>query len=193
MATTTTTTSSTTSSTSTTTSTTTTSPGDSSLQCTGALYDLTSQIQIFSYTNNGNEVLVCQGLVAFGNGVNDLDGTGGDFEFTLAFGGVPVQPDPQLLYFGEVETARTFTEQFPLPVGVTVTFKVKSPNAADSNVWVNACLYEVSVESIRDEIDDIQDSLADISAAIASLTAAQRLQLNVYDGTGEPGSGVYPT
>jgi len=101
-------------------------------------------VTILSYQNTSDEVLVCQGLVRIGNGVSDLDGSGGDFELTLQFGDKTNQPDPQLIYFSSATEASVFTGQFPLPIGETVTFKMKSPNAADTSVWVQACIYEVS-------------------------------------------------
>jgi hypothetical protein len=109
-------------------------------------------VTVFTYTNNGTDVLVCQAIAQFGDGVNDLDGSGGDFEFTMLLGGQVNQPEPQLVTFSSDTQAGMFTHQFPLPVGQSVTFKFKSPNAADSNVWVRVCLYEVGVESIRDEL-----------------------------------------
>lgn len=99
---------------------------------------------VLSYQNTSDEVLVCQGLIRIGDGVNDLDGSGGDFELTLQFGDRVTQPDPQLMYFSTATQASVFTAQFPLPIGETVTFKMKSPNAGDSSVWVQACIYEVS-------------------------------------------------
>jgi len=57
------------------------------------------------------------------------------------------QPDPQYITFSTATQASVFTEQFVLPVGQTVTAKVKSPNAADTAVWTRCCIYEVSSPS----------------------------------------------
>jgi len=145
---------------------------------------LTSQVTILQYQNTEDEVLLCQGLVRLGDGTDDLDGTGGEFELTLMFGSRTNQPDPQLVWFCTAVKATVFTEQFPLPIGETVTFKIKSPNAADSSVYVHACIYEVGVESIRDDL--------------ALLFADGRKVVNVYDETGTSGGegssvGVYPS
>jgi hypothetical protein len=115
--------------------------------------------------------------VELGDGSDDLDGTGGEFELTMLFGSHVNQPDPQTITFSIAAQASVFTEQFPLPIGETVTFKVKSPNPADSSVYVHCCIYEVGVESIRDEL--------------AAILAEMRRTTNVYDETGVPGSGVY--
>ena len=119
--------------------------------------------------------MVCQCVVRLGDGVNALDGSGGDFELTLQFGSNVNQPNPQLVYFSTDTRASVFTEQFPLPINETVTLKIKSPNAADTSVWTQACIYEV-YESVKDEVDTI----------IAQLAAGNIIQ-NVYDETG----GVY--
>lgn len=141
---------------------------------------------ILEYENTGTDAMVCQILAKFGDGVSDLDGTGGDFELTLMFGSNACQPDPQLVRFSVSTTASVLTEQFPLPVGETVTAKIASPNAADSSVYVHCCIYEVGVESIRDELEAMQESLDGITIAL-------RTTKNVYDDTNSPGGGVYPT
>lgn len=119
-----------------------------------------------------------------GNGVNDLDGSGGEFELTMMFGTHTVQPDPQLITFNTVTTACVFTEQFPLAVGETVTFLIRSPNPADVAVYLRTCVYEVAVESIRDELADLKVKIN------AVLTYAQSV-LNVYNDTAAPRTGVY--
>jgi len=114
------------------------------LDCEGALRDLTSEVTVLTYENTSTDILVCQGTITFGNGVNDLDGSGGDFEITVILGSQTLQPDPQLIWFSTATRATIFSAQFPLPVGQTVYFHVKSPNAADTSVWVRACIYSVS-------------------------------------------------
>lgn len=116
-----------------------------------------------------------------GDGVNDLDGSGGDFEHTMLLGTHTHQPDPQLIWFDTQTTVMLFTEQFVLPVGEGVTFKLKSPNAADTSVWVNICLYEVGVYSILDELDYI----------IARLNTTTITTPSSGTGTGGAGGGVY--
>ena len=126
---------------------------------------------MLSYQNTTNEIMICQIVSHFGDGSNDLDGTGGDFEFTLQFGEQVNQPDPQLVRFGTAERTSVFTEQFVLPKNETVTAKVKSPNSADTSVWTHCCIYEVS----------------DISQYSSAVTGGNTIT-NVYDDSG----GVYP-
>jgi hypothetical protein len=104
-------------------------------------------------------VLICQGVVHLGNGVNDLDGSGGDFEHTLQFGSQINQYDAQLIRYSTAVRTSVFTEQFPLPIGEAVTFKLKSPNAADSSVWCHACLYEVSDLSKMSSIGGVTNTI----------------------------------
>ncbi len=141
------------------------------LSCSGAVRNITSQTTAISYTNSSDEIQICQGIVRLGDGVNNLDGTGGDFELTLQFGDRVTQPDPQLIYFSTAVQANIFTTQFPLPINETVTLKIKSPNTADTSVWVHACVYEVSEIS--------QYSYA---------TGSSNTITNTYTDTG----GVYP-
>lgn len=183
------TTSTATSSTSTTTTTTTTSPGETSLYCEGALYNLTTQQTVLSFTNTNTSSYIAQIVMFLGNGTNDLDGTGGTFELTLQFGSQVNQPDPQYVTFSTATRASVFTEQFPLAIGQTVYAKIKSPNAADTSVWVQCCIFEVGVESIRDDLTTITSSLSDLSDDVGAMLAESRIVTNVYDNTGS-GSGV---
>ena len=125
---------------------------------------------MLEYENSGDDIMVCQCVVRLGDTVNALDGTGGDFELTLQFGSNVNQPNPQLVYFGTDTRASVFTEQFPLPINETVTLKIKSPNAADTSVWTQACIYEVYAVS-----------------KMSYATAGSNTIVNTYDTTG----GVY--
>jgi hypothetical protein len=121
--------------------------------------DLTSQVTTLTYTNSADDVLICQGVVYLGDGVNDLDGSGGDFELTLQFGQQINQYDAQLVRFSTAVRASVFTEQFPLPVNESVTFKIKSPNATDTSVWTHATLYEVSDLSKMSSIGGMNNTI----------------------------------
>ena len=151
------------------------------MKCTTEIRDLTSQVTVLEYHNTDNEIMVCQGVIFLGDGANDLDGTGGDFELTLMFGNQVNQPDPQLVWFSTATRVSIFTEQFVLPVNETVTFMIKSPNAADTAVYTHACIYEVGVESLRDDMKRI------MALIVASGPSIQ----NVYDESDTPFGGVY--
>jgi hypothetical protein len=155
------------------------------IDCTTADRDLTSQVQVFTYTNATGQDLVVMGIVSLGDGSKDLDGSGGDFELTLEVSGQTVQPDPQLINFSTAVRAMTFTEQFTLYDGDTVNFKVLSPNAADTDVTVKACLIETGSHDTRVDLDAI---IADI----ATLTSTERTVKNVYGSDKETSEGVIP-
>ena len=126
---------------------------------------------MLTYQNTSDEVMICQIVAHFGDGINDLDGSGGDFELTLQFGDQVNMPDPQLIAFSSSTQASVFTEQFVLPINETATAKIKSPNAADTSVWTHCCIYEVSTP-----------------AKMSYATSTDEIIMNIYD---DPG-GVYP-
>jgi hypothetical protein len=112
------------------------------------------------------------GIVSFGDGSKDLDGSGGDFELTLEIGGQTVQPEPQLIRFSADVRAMTFTERFTLYDTEAVEFKVKSPNAADTDVTVKACLIETGSHDTRTDLNQIITDIAAVSLAQASIVNA---------------------
>lgn len=155
------------------------------IACTTADRDLTSQIQVFTYANATGQDLIVMGIVSLGDGSKDLDGSGGTFELTLEIGGQTVQPEPQLIYFSADVRAMTFTEQFTLYDGDTVNFKVKSPNAADTDVTVKACLIETGTNDARTDLDAI-------IASMAAITATQTRVKNVYGVDARTTEGAVP-
>ena len=105
--------------------------------------DLTSQVTVLTDTPHAVDNILCQGLIFFGDGVKDLDGTGGGFELTITVGGQTVEPDPQIVWFSTAIRAAVFTSIFPVPAKMEVIIKVKSPNVADSDVDVTAYLFDI--------------------------------------------------
>lgn len=146
--------------------------------------DITSAVQCHTYTNTDTEVVTCQASVTFGNGSDDLDGSGGEFELTLDIGSSPVMPDTQYVWFGEVSRAIVYSRQFTLPVGETASISVKSPNSADTSVWVKACIYEIGIESLRTDIS------SEVTEIIGSVVAAGYNRTVRYEEIGNV--GVYP-
>lgn len=155
--------------------------------------DLTSQATAITYKNNTDDVLICQGMIYMGGSGDDLDGAGGEFEFTMTLGDHTVQPDPQLIWFGTATKTNVFTEQFPLYVGETVTFKIKSPNAADTSVYVRACIIDVGVESIRDDLATVLSRLKVVNVFDEVTVSADNLAaVGVVPQRTGRGEGVYP-
>lgn len=117
--------------------------------------NLTSIVTVLTDTPDGSNPLLCQLYVVFGDGAKNLDGTGGLFEFTLTVGGQTVQPSPELTLFGTEARSSVWTTQFPVPADAEVILRVKSPNAADTDVDVTAYLYDVfSSQVIEDAVWD---------------------------------------
>ena len=108
--------------------------------------DLTSQVTVLTDTPDASNPMVCQGLIMFGDGVKDLDGTGGDFELTVTVDGQTIEPDPQVVEFSTAIRTGVWTTPFPVPANAEVILKAKSPNGADTDVDVTAYLYDTSAQ-----------------------------------------------
>lgn len=106
-------------------------------------YDLTSQQTVLTHTPDASNPCKCMVIVYFGDGIKDLDGSGGDFELTIQIGSQVVQPDPQTIEFSTAVRSVCFTVDFGVPANEQVLVKVKSPNGADTDVDVTAYLYDV--------------------------------------------------
>lgn len=115
----------------------------SQLDTENADRNLTSIVTVLTDTPDVSNPVMCQGLVYFGDGSKDLDGTGGFFELTITVGGQTVQPGPQVINFGTAARSSVWTSQFPVPASAEVVLRAKSPNAADTDVDVTAYLYDV--------------------------------------------------
>jgi len=106
--------------------------------------NLTAQVTVLTDTPHATNNILCQGLVFFGDGTKNLDGTGGAFELTITVGGQTVEPDPQGIHFSAAVRAAVFTYIFPVPANKEVIIKAKSPNGADTDVDVTAYLFDIS-------------------------------------------------
>ena len=107
--------------------------------------DLTSSVTILTHTPSVTEHRQCQAFIAFGDGVKDLDGTGGDFEVVTTVGGQTIEPSPQTVTFSTAVRTAVWTNPFPVPANREVVIQAKSPNAGDSDVDVTAYLFEDAI------------------------------------------------
>lgn len=110
--------------------------------------DLTSLVTCLTHTPSASKHTRCQGLFFFGDGSDDLDGSGGDFEFVVTVGGQTVQPSPETVHFGTEVRSSAPTTSFPVPANAEVILRAKSPNGADTDVDVTAYLYQASTEEV---------------------------------------------
>lgn len=108
-------------------------------------YDLTTAggVAVLTQTPSASGWTKCAVHLAIGDGVKDMDGTGGDFELYVTIGGKPVNPYPQTITFAAEVTAAQSTDDFVVPPNAALVVKIKSPNGADTDVDVTATLIDV--------------------------------------------------
>lgn len=104
--------------------------------------DLTSIVTVLTHTPSTAVPIRCQAAVFMGDGVKDLDGTGGPFELTVTVDGNTVQADPYTTDFSTAVRSMMFTKAFPVHASAEVIVRVKSPNSGDTDVDVTARLYD---------------------------------------------------
>ncbi len=109
--------------------------------------DLTSTVTVLTHTPSASSPMLCQGLIMFGDGAKDLAAVAGNFEFIVTVGGQTIQPSPDVISFSGAVRAAAWTAIFPVPANLQVVIRVKSPNAADSDVDVTAYLFEAATTS----------------------------------------------
>ncbi|MCP4568387.1 MAG: hypothetical protein GY841_12490 [FCB group bacterium] len=104
--------------------------------------DISSLVTVLTDSPAVSGVLI--GLIKLGDGVKDLDGTGGDFSLVITVGGQTVQPSPQTVTFSTAVRGMIWTTPFPIVAGDEVIMRVLSPNAADTDVDCTAYLYDTT-------------------------------------------------
>lgn len=110
--------------------------------------DLTATVTVLTDTPDAANARMCHARIVLGDGVDDLDGTGGAFELTVSVGGVLVQPDPLIIGVTATTTrAALYSEFFAVDAGEEVLLRVKSPNGADTDVDVTATLWDANSSS----------------------------------------------
>jgi len=142
--------------------------------------DLTSQVTVLTDTPDASNNLICQAYIAFGDGTKDLDGTGGNFELVITVGGQTIEPSPQLIAFSTAVRTAVWSSVFPVPANKEVVIKVKSPNAADSDVDVTAYLYDV-VATMRGT-DSANTTVPDVAGTAATLHGVTDGKIDTVDG-----------
>lgn len=118
---------------------------------------------VLSATPHATLPKLCQILVELGNGTKDLDGSGGDFELTIVVGSQVVQPGPQTIAFGTDVRAAVLSAVFAVPANEQLDVKVKSPNAADTDVTATTRLFDLSADA----------TVGDLTAAALAKFATQ--------------------
>jgi len=131
-------------------------------------YDLTSQVTVLTHTVPDGPTL-CVASVYLGDGVKNLDGSGGDFELEIIVDGNSYDGGVQTKTLGT--QVRAFLQSVPFMVrdDDVVLVKVKSPNAADTDVDVTAFLDDMSPLQ-SDDKGDVLASADTISQSMINLS-----------------------
>lgn len=104
--------------------------------------NLTSSVTCLTHTPT--VAAWCVGEIRLGDGVKNLSGAGGNFELVVTVAGQTIQPSPQIINFGAEVRSTVWTVAFPVRANEEVILKIKSPNAADSDVDVVAYLHDIT-------------------------------------------------
>lgn len=167
------------------------------LDTENADFDLTSIQTVLTDTPDVTNPMLCQILLAIGDGSKDLDASGGTFEITININGVPLQPSPTTQYFAAVARVMWWSDPFPVPANMAVTIQLESPNGADTDVDVTAYLYEVGVSaaSVNAEVDTgISDAALATAANLTTVDTvvdAIKVTTDKLDDTLEDDGGTY--
>ena len=168
--------------------------------------DLTSLVTVLTHTPDASNPMLCQAYIELGYAPKTLDGTGGLFEFVMTIGGQTVQPSPEIVNFGTEVRASIWTSQFLAPENTVVILRVKSPNGADTDVEVQAYLYDVFPVNVASGVveSDVQlieggdatdalDTAADTVVLADGVThggSTALLDLKAFDVTNPDGTAV---
>ena len=148
--------------------------------------NLTSAVTVLTHTPDATYNMLCQALLYIGDGAKVLDGSGGLFELSITVGGRTVQPSPQYMDFGAEAYAITWTSQFPVCANESVILKLKSPNAADTDVTVVARLYtpfDYLLEA-NTELTDMPTTVSTLQSMIQFLFTYFRNKVTMNKDTG---------
>ncbi len=161
-------------------------------------YNLTTSQAVLTHTPDALLNMICQGYIVLGDGIKNLDGSGGNFQFIIAVGGQTVQPSPQTMTFSTAVRSAVWTTLFPVPANAVVTLAVLSPNGADTDVDVTAYLFDVSAQGVlvNNNLDHwmkIATGGADMTAEVADNTVLSRILANGDTSAFDPSTdGLQP-
>ena len=98
------------------------------------------------------EAMQCQAALFLGDGVKDLDGTGGAFKIKVKIGSQESLEIDFTVTAGDTR-AVLWTPVFPVLANTEVIIYVLSPNAADGDVDVTAYLYDTDTLGVTPNLD----------------------------------------
>ena len=102
--------------------------------------NLTSYVTVLTDTPDASNARTCRCVIELGDGVKDLDATGGVFNVKVLVGGVLLGGVADSVTLGAVARSVIQTNAFVVPANTAVIIQVLSPNAADVDVDTTATL-----------------------------------------------------
>jgi len=114
--------------------------------------DVTSEIVALTHTPDASNPRMCYGAVYLGDGIKDLDGTGGNFTLRVNL----ASQYGQTLTIAVPAQARAVlqTGVVLVPANVALTLRVLSPNGADTDVTVTAYLFALDTTVVAATVSD---------------------------------------
>lgn len=115
--------------------------------------------------------------VVLGDGTKNLSGTGGTYLLTLIINGVTYRGGSEEFEIGTGARVEIQTEDFLFPASATVSFKVYSPNASETDVDCTASLFQevgssaAALSSVASAVDGLATSVTAIDDEIAAVRA----------------------
>ena len=104
-------------------------------------YDLSSLVKVHDVTPNTNDGFEGRARIVLGDGVKDLDGSGGDFEIEIHIDG-DVHGGGETRTLGTKTPAIIESASFWIPANANVEVWILSPNAGDTDVDVTTQLLD---------------------------------------------------
>lgn len=180
------------------------------IKTTGGDYDLTNFVTVLTHTPSPTRWTRCLLHLELGDGAKNLTGGGGSYQVSAQIGSQQRYPIEAVTFGTGVRAAVNVPWDLLVPPGAAVTIQVKSPNAGDSDVHVDAYLlaepqHDAAVWLTRDDtaatpVDRYQvwftfggQRIAPADVATPKLTvvtAAAAVLINGED-LGHAGEGIY--
>lgn len=146
-------------------------------------YDLAAGAAVLDSIPSTTLPKLVQAVLYLGDGVKNLDGTGGNFLYRclLADRSGPLLT---VTFIATTTAANFWTEPLSVPANTSFTVFLQSPNAADSDVDVTAMLYEldvvdsgleINIGNIEDTLDALEQQVGGLEVVSAELTEEVRL------------------
>lgn len=133
--------------------------------------NLTSEVLVLTHTPSTTGATKVQASVELGDGIKDLDSSGGSFTLRVEVGGVSMFGGGVTKTVSAIARTILQSDPFVVPANTEVKVYVTSPNGADTDVDVNARLFDVAVD---------EANLNDVTLADDAITADKFDEATAY-------------